>query len=140
MTKDQLNEDPLKTSFNIGMRDRATFDWPNIEAVLEKVTEELDELKQSLHEGRLAQAHELGDLLFSIAQVSRHMNIDPTLALQIANERYQHRFKTMKTVIASEGLEFSSLNLEQLETYWSKAKKLTKSSEVETLKKHFDSE
>ncbi len=128
MVKDSLTE-----SFELGLKDRLLFDWPNVQAVLEKTTEELNELKQSLEEGRLSQAHELGDVLFTLVQVARHLKLDPALALKIANERYLKRFKTMQDFVIEDQKDFANLDLSELEVYWQKAKKTLKSDEIQTL-------
>lgn len=134
MTKDSLTE-----SFEIGQKDRVLFDWPNVEAVLEKVTEELNELKQSLSEGRLAQAHELGDVLFTLAQVGRHLNLNPSLTLATANERYLKRFETMQNLVLQDKKNFKELDLSRLEDYWQKAKKSLKPQELKVLESRFGS-
>lgn len=132
-----MTTDSLTESFEIGQKDRVVFDWPNVESVLEKVTEELNELKQSLAEGRLAQAHELGDVLFTLAQVGRHLNINPEMALATANQRYLKRFETMQNLVLQDKKKFKELNLTQLEEYWQKAKKSLKPQELKVLETRF---
>ena len=132
-----MTTDALTESFEIGQKDRVVFDWPNVESVLEKVTEELNELKQSLAEGRLAQAHELGDVLFTLAQVGRHLNINPEMALATANQRYLKRFETMQNLVLQDKKKFKELNLTQLEEYWQKAKKSLKPQELKVLETRF---
>lgn len=129
-----MKNNPLTIAYNLGHKDRAHFDWPNVESVFEKVQEELTEFAESLSENRLAQAHELGDLLFTITQVARHLELDPSLALEAANERYAFRFNLMKHLIASEGKVFESLDVTELESYWKKAKLSLKHQEAQSLK------
>lgn len=133
-----MTKDPLKTSYSLGHKDRTHFDWPNVEAVLVKVKEELDEFAESLSESRLAQIHELGDLLFSIVQAARHLEIDPGLALETANERYQNRFNAMKSLIKKEGQIFEDTPVDQLEDFWKRAKKTLKQDEINHIKEKFN--
>jgi uncharacterized protein YabN with tetrapyrrole methylase and pyrophosphatase domain len=132
-----MKKNPLSLSFEIGLKDRGHFDWPNVEAVLDKVTEELGELKESLNDSLTDQAHELGDLLFTIVQVARHLNLDPNLALETANERYNLRFKTMSELISNDGFSLEKLTLSESEQYWKKAKTLLKEKEVKNINTKF---
>lgn len=122
------------------------FDWENAKQVWPKIDEELHELKQALenlqwstpktqlsdknvaeHEKHpLVQdlEHEVGDVLFSVAQLARHMNVDPEQALRLANQRFEKRFFTMQKITQDEGLTWSQLTDEQKETQWKKSKKL----------------
>lgn len=132
-----MKKNPLSQSFEIGLKDRGHFDWPNVESVLDKVTEELNELKDSLNESPSAQAHELGDVLFTLVQVARHLNLDPNLALETANERYNLRFETMSGLIINDKLNLEKLTLLELEQYWKKAKTLLKETEVKNINSKF---
>ncbi len=132
-----MTKDPLKTSYNIGINDRTTFDWPDVGSVLTKVEEEIQELKESLTLSRLDQAHELGDVLFTLVQVARHLNLDPGLTLEIANQRYLDRMNEMKKQIQADNLKFEKLSLEELDLYWRKAKLILKEKEHELLSQNF---
>ncbi len=133
-----MTKDPLQCTYHLGLKDRAHFDWPSAEAVLEKVSEELLELKQSLHQGRLAQAHELGDLIFTIVQVARHLEINPSLALEVANQRYLERRSCMKNLAEEKNLNFETLQLSDLEQLWKEAKVVLKAEEIESLRAKFE--
>ena len=65
---------------------------------------------------------EIGDLLFSVAQLARHYDLDPEQALRKCNRRFEGRFFKMKEIAESEGEELESLSSEELEGYWQKAK------------------
>lgn len=132
-----MKKDALTECFEIGQRDRNHFDWPDVKAAMDKVFEEFNELKSSLAESRISQVHELGDLLFTVVQVARHLKIDPALALEFANRRYTDRFENMQKLIALEKLNFENMELHQLEKFWSKSKKQLKAQEIETLQKLF---
>ena len=99
------------------------FDWENIEEVFEKVLEELEELKRSLSNGdRKRISEELGDLLFSVVNLSRFLNVDPESALRKATERFWRRFRRMEEMIEKDGLKFEDLSIEELDRYWEKVK------------------
>lgn len=132
-----MTKDPLKTSYDIGIDDRTTFDWPDVRSVLKKVEEEIQELKESIDLTRLDQAHELGDVLFTLVQVARHLNLDPSLTLEIANQRYLDRMNEMKKQISEANLKFENLNLEELDNFWRKAKLILKDKEHDLLSQNF---
>jgi len=99
------------------------FDWENIEEVFEKVLEELEELKRSLSNGDKKRiSEELGDLLFSVVNLSRFLNVDPESALRKATERFWRRFRRMEEMIEKDGLKFEDLSIEELDRYWEKVK------------------
>ena len=94
------------------------FDWPEAHAVLDKVGEELSELRQAVSGGdRDAVADELGDLLFSVVNVARHLQVEPELALRTATHRFEKRFQAMET----EG-PLTGLTLAELDARWERAK------------------
>jgi tetrapyrrole methylase family protein/MazG family protein len=89
------------------------FDWPDLEGVVAKVREELDEV---LAEGALV-GDEVGDLLFAVANLARHLRLDPEQALRRATDRFERRFRA----IEKEG-SLSGLSLEELDRRWEAAK------------------
>lgn len=92
------------------------FDWPDVPAVMAKVTEELAELEQAETE---AQRHEeMGDLLFAITNLARHLNIDPEAALRDANAKFTRRFHYVEERAATDGIEMKDAGLERLDGYW----------------------
>lgn len=94
------------------------FDWPEVHPVLEKVGEELFELRQAVSAGdQAAVADELGDLLFSVVNVARHLQVEPELALRTASHRFEKRFQAME----SEG-PLTGLTLAELDARWERAK------------------
>ncbi len=107
---------------------RLRFDWSNAREVLAKVDEELNELKAEMTEApdRAALEHELGDLLFSVAQLARHLGLEAEQCLRTANSRFELRFFTMKKLIRESGRDYDSLSLEELEQAWQSAKKFLK--------------
>lgn len=92
------------------------FDWPDVPAVMAKVTEELDELQAAADD---KQRHEeMGDLLFAIANLARHMNIDPEAALRDANAKFTRRFHYVEDRAWQDGIGMADAGLERLDGYW----------------------
>ena len=104
---------------------RVGFDWETPGQVMEKIEEELDELKESLkNKDKKEIEHELGDLLFAVCNLSRHLNMDPEEANRKALQRFRLRFRTMEKLAADQGRKFKELSLAEQETLWIEAKKL----------------
>jgi tetrapyrrole methylase family protein/MazG family protein len=104
---------------------RLRFDWSKPEEVLLKVDEELAELKEEMHAARpdpAALEHELGDLLFSSAQLARHLGLEAEQCLRTANARFEKRFFTMRKRIAAAGRDYDKLSPEELEQAWQETK------------------
>ncbi len=114
----------LSRSGKIGAKTkRHRFDWPDWQGVLAKVEEELAELKAAIAGGVPEEVEsEVGDLLFSIAQLARHLGTDPEQALRTTNQRFESRFFTMKKLAERDGNDFSKLSSPELERYWERAK------------------
>ncbi len=94
---------------------RAGFDWPASGPVVEKLDEELEELAgASTQDERL---HELGDVLFTVINLARHLDVDPALALRRSTARFEHRFRTMEQLSDLDGL-----SLGEMDALWERAK------------------
>lgn len=105
---------------------RYRFDWDKAEDVLKKVDEELSELKAAMaNADRSEIEHEIGDLLFSIAQLARHLNLEAEQCLRTANTRFEKRFFHMKNQLAASGKELTVLSPDEIEAAWQSAKKET---------------
>ena len=103
---------------------RVGFDWPNVEGVLDKLTEELRELAEARRE-KQDDAHvreELGDVFFTLANLSRALGVEAETAMRQANEKFYKRFSFMETRAAAEGKALADLSLEELEELWQLAK------------------
>jgi tetrapyrrole methylase family protein/MazG family protein/ATP diphosphatase len=99
------------------------FDWPDVAPVRAKVDEELAELDQAAARGDRADiAAELGDVLFSIANLSRHLALDPETCLRSANERFTRRFRAVEAVVAASGRPWESYDAAALDALWRRAK------------------
>ncbi|MBT9139415.1 MAG: Nucleoside triphosphate pyrophosphohydrolase [Syntrophomonadaceae bacterium] len=98
------------------------FDWENATQVWEKVEEELSELKEALTLSKEKAEEEMGDLLFSLINYSRFVNINPDDALEATNKKFLYRFAYMERAIAESGRCFKDLSLAEMEVYWQEAK------------------
>jgi tetrapyrrole methylase family protein/MazG family protein/ATP diphosphatase len=104
------------------------FDWPDAQAVRAKVTEELAELDAEIVRGgagddvRERLADELGDVLFAVANLARHLHVDPEQALQQANARFTRRFEHIERRLAASGRTLESAGLEEMDRLWDEAK------------------
>ena len=112
---------------NIGKKtNEIKFDWENYSQVAYKVEEEWQELKEELSRpnqlNKDAVFEELGDLLFSIAQLARHLNIDPDQAAHAANKKFLRRFYSMEKLISENNLSLENMNQTQMDVYWNQAK------------------
>jgi len=96
------------------------FDWPDVEGALDKVREELDELRQAATpEEREA---EFGDLVFSMVNVARKMGMNPEDALRQASGRFEARFRLMETAVRAAGKTLAEMPIEELDRFWEAAK------------------
>ncbi len=105
---------------------RAGFDWDNAEQVLAKIEEEMEELKTAIDRrvpGELE--HELGDVIFSIVNLARFLNVNPEVAAIAANERFERRFREMEKIAAESGCSIEEADLPTLDRFWEMAKKAT---------------
>ena len=97
------------------------FDWEDIDGVIEKLTEEVSELKQA--DGQERKAQEFGDLLFTLANIARRLGIDLEAALRETNQRFYRRFTYMEEVCRQRGLNFGELSFDEQNFLWEEAKK-----------------
>ena len=104
---------------------RVGFDWPDAEAVLEKLAEEVAELRAELAAEKLQierVADETGDLLFVLANLARKLKIDPEAALSAANQKFTRRFGFVEQALLSEGKSPADSSLLEMEALWARAK------------------
>ncbi|MCY4190439.1 MAG: nucleoside triphosphate pyrophosphohydrolase [Rhodospirillaceae bacterium] len=114
----------LKRAQKLGKRmQRVGFDWPDTLSITEKIIEELDELRAELATGDMARLkEELGDLLFTVAQIGRRLGIDPEDALQKGNLKVEKRFRALENQVRLDGQDIEKISISELETYWQQAK------------------
>ena len=108
-----------KRTANIG------FDWNEIESVINKVHEELEELKYEMKNGMQPDRllDESGDLLFSCVNLLRHLKVDPESALRSTNIKFEKRFSKLKEIAKSEKKDLKKASSKVKEQLWEKAKK-----------------
>jgi MazG family protein len=118
------NVPALLGAFQIGQRVSAFgFDWPEVSGALEKVREEVGELEEAVRTAkRKAVEEELGDLLFALANVARHVRVNPEIALRRANRKFTRRFERVESRLREAGLKPSGSNLKKMDELWEEAK------------------
>ena len=115
----------LKRAEKLGKRAAAVgFDWPDATGPDDKIAEELGELAAAREAGDAADtAEELGDVLFAVVNLARHLGINPEQALVAANRKFERRFRAMEQDITASGRNFSDLDIDTLEAHWQAIKK-----------------
>jgi tetrapyrrole methylase family protein / MazG family protein len=117
----------LLRAYQIGLRAKSVgFDWLRPADVVEKIQEEVDEVRAAVANASAASREEveeeMGDLLFTIANLSRQLGVEPETALRKANDKFTRRFEAMEHAIDRSGRKMSDLDLGQLEQHWQQAK------------------
>ena len=97
------------------------FDWDNAAKVVDKIAEEAREVVDAGHDPD-KRTEEIGDLLFAVANLARHLKVDPEAALRAANAKFTRRFHFIEAALKAEGREPSGASLDEMEALWQKAK------------------
>jgi len=107
---------------------RVGFDWRRAEDVFEKMEEEIAELRQAVASGNAAAIHEeIGDLLFTVANIARKLETNAEEALQSANRKFTRRFTAMENKVRESGRNLDQLTLEEMDGLWDEAKSAERS-------------
>ena len=110
----------------VKLQDKAAkvgFDWPDVRPVLDKIREEIDEVEAEIVSGdRQAAAEEVGDLLFALANLARHLDVDPEAALRGTNQKFVRRFAHIEDRLAQAGRTPDGASLDEMEALWQEAK------------------
>ncbi len=103
---------------------RVGFDWPDLDPVWAKLDEEIGELQAEIGSGAPPERleDELGDILFVIANIARHLKIDPEAALRRTNDKFERRFHLMEEMVAKTGQDMAAMSLDDLDQLWNHAK------------------
>lgn len=102
---------------------RHGFDWRDVDGVLEKMQEELEELRQAVREGAPEDvSDEMGDVLFTSVNLARHLKLDAEATLRASSHKFQSRFNSMEALAEEEGLCLVDLDLQQKDALWMRAK------------------
>ena len=120
------------------------FDWPDVHGALDKVSEEIEEVKAELvtnlnQQGNAstpksysdnidAIADELGDLYFALTNVTRHLGLNPEQVIKAANNKFERRFRHVENTAATQNADMKHTSLEQLDKWWEQAKLETKNT------------
>ena len=118
------NQPALNIAYKIGKRARSVgFDWNNVGGVIDKIEEEIEELKVAINSGNQSNIEEeAGDLLFSVVNLSRHTSVDPESALRKANKKFDQRFRSMERALKESNREFSHMTERELDKLWENVK------------------
>lgn len=101
----------------------AGFDWADAAGVLDKVEEEIRELREAMSgQDKAHVEEELGDLLFSLVNLSRHLKVDPESSLRRANGKFEERFRELERRVIADGQSLDALSLDAMEAYWQSIK------------------
>ena len=102
---------------------KAGFDWPDKNGPIDKISEELNELKEAMESGNKGDIQEeFGDLLFSMVNLARHIKVDAEQSLVSANKKFAGRFQKVEDICRERGLEMESMSLEELDQIWDEVK------------------
>src|SRR5438874_6481919 len=102
---------------------RVGFDWRGTDEVFHKVDEEIGELREAIASGDKTNMHdEIGDLLFTIANIARKLDVNAEEALQSTNRKFARRFESMESRVHGEGRNIDQLTLEEMDSLWDEAK------------------
>jgi ATP diphosphatase len=103
---------------------RVGFDWPKAVQVVDKIEEEIGELRHELERGAVPDRiqDEIGDVLFAVTNLARHLAVDPEAALRRSNAKFERRFRRIEALLAASGRTPSDASLDELEALWQQAK------------------
>ncbi len=103
---------------------KAGFDWNDLDGVWPKIGEELEELRDAVAQGDSGMIEdELGDLLFSIVNVARHLKVDPGVALTRTNAKFTRRFKHVEKAMKAAGVPMDKSHFKEMDSFWDEAKR-----------------
>jgi MazG family protein len=111
---------------------RVGFDWEKLEDIFEKLKEEIEELRSAIQQHKDSNdeadhslvREEVGDVLFAVTNIARHLHVEPEAALKLTNRKFRQRFRHIEDRLAKEGRTFESASLEELEALWQEAKNI----------------
>ncbi|OQX53904.1 MAG: nucleoside triphosphate pyrophosphohydrolase [Candidatus Aminicenantes bacterium 4484_214] len=118
----------LHTAYELGRRAAEVgFDWAGPEEVWSKVQEEMEELKRALTlQDKERVEEEIGDLLFSLTNLARHLEVNPEIALRRTNNKFRQRFSYLEEKLREKGKTPADASLEEMDNFWEESKKIIK--------------
>ena len=120
---------PLERAFKIQKKvAKQGFDWPDIQGPKQKVLEEIEEIDEARTSGSVKELEsEIGDLIFSVVNYSRHLGVDPALALARTNTKFGNRYRHVEKKMSEDGVSMAPENIKEMDLYWDSAKDQTDS-------------
>ena len=105
------------------------FDWENANQIFDKLTEEIDELKAAMQaENQINVEEEIGDLLFAVVNLARHLKVEPEVALKQTNRKFRRRFAFIEKSLKAENKDLQAATLQEMDALWNKAKQTPESN------------
>lgn len=118
---------------------RVGFDWEHVDQVFEKLHEELDELRAAIKERKtsdeaeqLRVREEVGDVLFAVANIARHLRVEPEAALKLTNSKFRRRFRYIEQRLSAQGKPLDAATLDEMEKLWQEAKRKAPDEIIQT--------
>jgi MazG family protein len=110
---------------------RVGFDWRDVDEIFDKLHEEVEELREAIRQQREANSEsadqrvreEVGDLLFAVTNIARHLDAEPEAALKLTNRKFRRRFRHIERGLRARGRELGSATIEEMEELWQEAKR-----------------
>ncbi|WP_416307749.1 nucleoside triphosphate pyrophosphohydrolase [Neptunicella sp. SCSIO 80796] len=109
------------------------FDWPELAPVVDKIHEEIDEVMQEVNQPKMDQQaveEEMGDLLFAVVNLSRHLKVEPETALRKANHKFEQRFRAVEQHFIQRDLAIEQATLDEMEDVWQRVKAANKGNQA----------
>ena len=111
---------------------RVGFDWENVAAIFDKLQEEIEELREAIQDHASSQdethharvREEIGDLLFAVTNIARHMQVEPEAALKLTNRKFRRRFRYIEDKLRERKQAFETTTLDEMESLWQEAKEI----------------
>lgn len=123
---DHVDDDKPALNYAVALQQAASsvgFDWSDIAGIIDKIHEETDEVAAELADADASRLQdEIGDLLFAITNLARHLQIDPQRALQQTNQKFRQRFAFIETQLQSQGTTLQDATLTEMDLLWEAAK------------------
>lgn len=105
------------------------FDWPSVDGPLQKLKEECDELVEACQRDSIEKIEdEFGDIIFSIVNIARFLNLDAEQSLRVATNKFEHRFRAIENKLIEQRIEIKQLDIQELDALWNEIKKEGKES------------
>jgi MazG family protein len=113
---------------------RVGFDWKNVNDIFDKLEEEIGELREAIQTHAISNGEaehtrvreELGDLLFAVTNIARHMQVEPEAALKLTNRKFRRRFGYIEAKLSERGQALDQVGLDEMEALWQEAKVVTR--------------